>query len=339
MSAKSVEFLTLSDAAKSKGKAIGDVAEVLVQYNPILKDIKYTEANDGARHIESIRSSLPSVYYRKANQPIPASKSEIEEREFVAAHFESKSQIDVAVAKRGGMDRVPFNRWNQAQGHLQAMSIELANLTIYGSPASDHRKVPGLMDVYSTVATTEETSKQVIDAGGTGSDNASILIMTWNPQVAFGIYEAGSAAGIQRDDKGIRQAIGTTETGSTGTFDVYEEQFMVDHGLVVKDYRGGARVCNIDISDLQTGATTAADLLALMTRAHFKIPTALRALPGRTVYMNGTIYAYLFMQALNRVAAGAGLTYQNYQGEDIMMFLGAPIRECDALLNTESRVV
>lgn len=163
-------LVTLADVAKSKDKQIGGVAEVLVQHNPMLNDIPYMEMNEGTRHIEEIRSALPAVYYRKANQAIPASKTTTEERTFTAAHFESKSQIDAAVASRGGADRVAYNRWNQAQGHIQAHAIEHADLTIYGSPTDDARKVAGFADIFSTLATTEPTYNQIIDAGGTTSD-------------------------------------------------------------------------------------------------------------------------------------------------------------------------
>ena len=120
MAALGTELVTLADVAKSKNKQIGKVAEVLVEENPMLNDIPYMEMNEGTIHKEDIRSALPTIYYRKANQAIPASKTTVEERTFSAAHFESKSQIDAAVARRGGMDRIAYNRWNQAMGHIPA---------------------------------------------------------------------------------------------------------------------------------------------------------------------------------------------------------------------------
>ena len=68
---------------------------------PIIDDIPYMEMNKGVKHVVALCSDLPEVYYRKANQAIPASKTTIEEREFVAAHFESKAVIDEAVASYG----------------------------------------------------------------------------------------------------------------------------------------------------------------------------------------------------------------------------------------------
>lgn len=339
MSAKGVTLVTLSDVAKNKNVNIGDVAEVLVQSNPILNDIPYMEMNEGTIHKETLRSDLPEVYYRKANQAIPASKTSIEERTFTSAHFESKVQMDEAVASRGGKDRIAFNRWNQAEGHIQAMGLEHAELLIYGSPDTDSMKVPGIFDILSTLSASEPTSKQIIDAGGTGSDNTSIVIIEWGPQSVFGVYPKGSQAGLKRTDRtpgDTRVKIqGLTATGATGEFWGLEEQFEIDHGLVVKDYRYIARIANIDVSDLTGGS--AADLLKFMTRAMYLLPQVKKGV--RKVYMNSTIAAFLHEQALEKVGAGGGLTFENYQGAPVMMFLGCPVVVTDALLNTEAQVV
>lgn len=339
MGALGASLLTLADVAKSKNKQIGKVAEVLVQENPMLNDIPYMEMNELTIHKEDIRSALPSVYYRKANQPIPASKSTIEERTFTAAHFESKSVIDEAVAMRGGKDRVAYNRWNQAQGHIQAQAIEHASLTIYGSPTTSFRKTAGFFDIYSTLSAAEPTSRQIVDAGGVSNDNTSILLCHWGERSIFGVYPAGTQAGLKRTDRSagdeLVQIQGTDENGNSGVYYGYEEQFEIDHGLVVKDYRQGARVANIDTALLKSGVG-AADLIDCMISAHYKIHN-----PQNGVgywYVNRTLEAFLHKQARNQVSAGAGFTFENYQGQQVLMFLGRPVRRADAILNTESQV-
>lgn len=339
MAAIGTRLLTLADVAKSKNKQIGKVAEVLIEENPMLQDIPYMEMNEGTIHKEEIRSGLPAVYYRKANQAIPASKSTTEERTFTAAHFESKSQIDAAVAKRGGMDRIAYNRWNQAQGHIQAHALEHANLMIYGSPTDSNRKVAGFFDIYSTLNTAEETSKQVIDAGGSGSDLMSILLVHWGERSVFGVYPAGTQAGLKRTDRSAGnkevQIQATDSAGNPGSFWGYEEQFEIDHGLVVKDYRQAARIANIDPALLKSGVG-AADLIDLMISAHYKIHNPSNGMG--VYYCNRTTEAFLHKQALTKVGAGAGLTFENFEGKRILTFLGMPVRRADALLMTEDEV-
>lgn len=339
MAAKGATLLTLADVAKSKDKQIGKVAEVLVQHNEMLNDIPYQEMNEGTVHTEQIRSGLPEVYYRKANQPIPASKTTVEDRSFTATHFESKSQIDKAVAQRGGLDRVSYNRWNQAQGHLQAHANELASLMLYGSPVDSNLKTAGFFDIFSTVSASEPTSKQIIDAGGIGSDNCSILRVQWGENACFGVYPSGTTSGLKRIDHSaggkLVQIHGTDSNGNAGTFWGYEEEFMTDHGLVVKDYRQAARIANIDVSALVAGS--GADLIDLMISADYKIDS--KSNGKGAWYVNRTVYAHLHKQSLTKVGAGSGLTYENYQGRPVLMFLGSPVRLMDALLNSEARVV
>jgi len=338
MAAKGAQFVSLLDVSKSKDKVIGKVAEVLVQHNAALKDIPYTEMNEGTIHKEDIRSALPEVYYRKANQAIPAGKTTTEERSFTATHYESKSQMDIAVASRGGVDRIGYNRWNQAQGHLQSHALEHAALMLYGSPVESNMKTAGFFDIYSTLNPAEEVSKQIIDAGGTGSDNTSILKVHWGSNSVFGVYPKGTKAGLSRIDHSpqnkLVQIYGKDKFGNPGTFWGLEEQFMTDHGLVVKDYRQAVRIANIDTSELVLGNV---DILDLMISADYKIDSKQN---GQGVwYVNRTIEAALHKAALNKVGAGGGLRFDNYQGEQVLMFLDCPVRRMDALLDSEARVI
>ena len=334
MAIKGVGYVTLADVAKKGDK----VAEVLTLKNPMLKDIPYTQMNEGTIHKESIRSFLPRPVYRKANQAIAAQKSGIEERTFSAAHFESRSQMDAKVAERGGKERVGINRWNQAQGHIQGMANEHANLAIYGSPAGEGNKDVGFMDIYYTVNSAVETSKQVVDAGGTGSDNTSILMVNWGPQSIFGVYPAGTQAGLKRTDYSaggkLVQLQGLDAAGNTGTFYGYDEIFELDHGLFVKDWRQASRIANIDVSNLIAN-TSAADLIDLLITASYKLDDPM----GAIIYLNRTVHAILHKQARAEVSTGGGLTFMNYGGEQVLSFNGMPIRIADSILNSEARVI
>lgn len=340
MAAKGVSLVTMLDVSKSANKQIGKVAEVLTMNNGMLNDIPYMEMNEGTIHKEDIRSALPAVYYRKANQAIPSSKSTIEERSFSSTNFESKSQLDEKVASRGGADRVSYNRWNQAQGHLQAHSQEHAALTIYGSPSTGNRKTAGLFDIYSTVSTSEETSKQIIDAGGTTSDNCSILKVHWGEQSVFGVYPKGTQYGLKRTDHSagnkLVQIQALDVNGVAGSFWGYEEYFETNHGLVVKDFRQASRIANIDVANLISGVG-AADLIDLMISANYRIDSLMNGMG--VWYVNRLVYAALHKQALTKVGAGGGLGFGNFEGKSIVTFLGDPVRMMDSLLNTEDRVV
>ena len=331
------DYLTLADAKQFLDHSVADVAEVLRKATPIVNDVPYVAMNKKVKHVVTMRSDLPKVYYTKANEATPASKTAIENREFVASHFETKSVMSQKVAEYGGKDRVAQNRLNEAEGHIQACAHELADLILYGSPVTDSKQVPGIMHILSSLSATEPTSKQIVDAGGTGSDNASILFVSWGPKKVYGIFEEGTQAGLKRTDRGLVQIPGETAAGAAGWYWGFEENFEVDHGFAFEDYRAMARVANIDVSDLKTPAQ-AADILKMMSRALYKIPPMLRAQKGK-IYMNSTLISFLDEQALAKVGAGGGLTYMNYQGEQVLSYRGWVIQEQENMLNTEARVV
>jgi hypothetical protein len=333
MALKGAGFVTLADVAKKGDK----VAEVLTLTNSMLKDIPYTQMNEMTIHKESIRSFLPRPKYRKANQAIAPSKSGIEERTFSASHFESRSQMDAKVAERGGKERIAVNRWNQAQGHIQGMANEHASLLIYGSPAGEGNKEPGLADIYYTVTpATNETAKNVVNAAGSGSDNTSIWMVNWSSQSLFGVYPAGTNAGMKRTDYSeggkLVQLQGLDDLGAAGTFYGYDEIFEIDHGLVVKDYRQAVRIANIDVSDMKAGTGTNPQLIDLMITGMYKLDY----IPGTVIYCNREVHAILHKQALAQVKAGGGLTFMNYGGETVLSFNGIPVRLSDAILSTEA---
>ena len=94
------------------------------------------------------------------------------------------------------------------------------------------------------------------------------------------------------------------------------------------------RRVNIDISDLIAGS--GADLIDLMISANYKIDSLQN---GKGVwYVNRTIEAALHKQALTKVGAGGGLSFMNFEGQQILTFLGDPIRRTDSILNTEAAV-
>lgn len=334
MAVKGVGYVTMLDVAKKGNR----VAEVLSLRNSALKDIPYTQMNEGTIHKESIRSFLPSPVYRKANQGLAPTKGGLEERTFSASHFESRSSIDQMVAERGGKDRVKINRWNQAMAHIQGMANEHGTNLIYGSPSGEGNKEPGLADIYYSVSSTVNTYKNVIDFNGTGSDNTSVYLVNWGPDSIFGVYPAGTTAGLSRTDYSaggkLVQIPMLDASGAASNYYGYDEIFKIDHGLVVKDWRQAVRICNIDVSDF-SGASPA-DLLSAMVIAMYKLDS----LEGNPVfYCNRLVHAVMHKLALSQVKAGGGLTFMNYGGEMVLSFNGIPVRIMDAIAINETRVV
>lgn len=205
----------------------------------------------------------------------------------------------------------------------------MQSVLMYGNQATAPQKFNGFMPRLND-HTTALSKENIVDAGGTGTDNTSILLVGWSPRTVFGIFPKGSAAGLQRKDNGEQEVL----DASNNRYTALEEKFTWDAGLVVKDWRYVVRIANIDVSNL-TGETSATDILKAMTIAVHKPPSLNGA--RWAMYMNNTVLTMLDIQAQNKT--NVYLTVGNEEGNYKTAFRGIPLRRVDQMLNTEARVV
>jgi hypothetical protein len=326
--------LTLADWAKRtdpEGR-VPVVAELLSQTNEILEDAVFQEGNLPTGHRVVIRTGLPTVYWRALNQGIPNSKSTTAQVDESCGILEARSEVDKDLAELNG--NTGAFRLSEDQAFLEAMNQTQAQTMFYGNPATDPKQYLGLATRYGTISGAGNAAN-IIDAGGTGSDNTSIYLVVWGENTVFCPFPKGSKAGLMHNDLGEQ-----TVYNSDGTrLQALATQYQWKNGLVVKDWRYVVRICNIDVSNL-TGESSAADLIKLMSRALDRIPNLGFGRP--VFYMNRTVYSMLRIQALaksqNVLAVEKGLN-QFGTAASWMSFEGVPLRKVDALLNTEARVV
>ena len=215
---------------------------------------------------------------------------------------------------------------------LEAMNQEMASTLFYGNSGTNPEEFNGLALRYSSLSA--NNAQNIIDAGGTQSDNMSIWLVVWHENGCYGIFPKGSMAGIDHEDLGL-QTIETTAGVAGSRMRVYQDHWIWKNGLVVKDWRQVVRICNIDVSNL-VAQSSQADLRLQMTKAIHRIHNLNM---GRAVwYMNRSAFQYLDIERIADVQAGGGITYENVDGKAVYSFRGIPIRICDALLETEARV-
>lgn len=327
---------TLADIAKgySNGKILS-IAEVLSQHNQILEDATIKEGNLPTGEIAEIRTGLPTSYWRLHNQGTPNSKATSAQIQFNCGMLYNRSQIDVSLATMNG--DVKKQRMKAIAASLESMAQEMAGTMIYGA-ASAPEEFVGLANTYN--ALTGNIGQNVLSAGGSGSDNTSIYFLGWSDETIYTIYPKGSQAGLQHEDLGIQDAFDSNDY----RFRAYMDEMSWKCGLVVKDWRYGVRVANIDVSDLAglTGTQELTDttlVINMMARAIDRLPS----LTGvkTAFYMNRTAASLLRVAALNKSSSAVTIEPGlNQFGRNIMemRFLGHPIRIVDQILNTESAV-
>jgi hypothetical protein len=159
----------------------------------------------------------------------------------------------------------------------------------------------------------------------------------------FSIFPKGSKVGLEHKDL---QEQTVYEAGGAGLrMQAFVDWFAWKIGLVIKDWRYVVRIANIDVSDLNTLAAAQAptvftNILHDMTQAIARIPNIKRGRP--VFYMNRTVFTGLMRLGLEK--SNAAVTVQTALDQfgridNMMSFLGVPIRRVDAILNNEARVV
>jgi len=338
MATLSTSNLTLADWAKRSDPdgRVPIVAELLSQTNEILDDCVFKEGNLPTGERVIIRTGLPSVYFRALNQGIPGSKSTTAQVDEACAILEARSEVDKDLAMLNG-NTAQF-RLSEDTAFLEAMNQTQAETMFYGNPGTDPKKFLGLAPRYGDLSA--DNAVNILDAGGSGSDNASVYLVVWGDQTVYCPFPKGSKAGLTHEDLGEQ-----TVYNSDGTrLQAFATRYQWKNGLVVKDWRYVVRICNVDISDLigvtGTQANTAAtSLTKLMARATYRIPNM--AMGRAAFYMNRTVHSGLSIAAMDKsqnvLEIEKGLT-QFGQAKSYLSFLGTPIRQVDSLINAEARV-
>lgn len=328
---------SLYDLAQMPGmEDAKDVVDMLAAHNPILEDAPAFECNKGTYHETTVRTGLPTVAWGALYQGIPATKGTRQQVKETTGFVESAAEVDARLVDdlEKAADKASI-RDDERQGHLEAMAQEGATALVYHDSSVDPKKPMGLAPRFSSLSA--ENGIQIVDGGGTGNDNTSIWIVTWDKTACHLIYPKGTKAGVHREDLGKV----VVSDASNNRYQVYREEFRWHFGLAVRNWQYVARVCNIDVSDLEIDAATGADVINLLTEAYYK-HKGRKVAKGKTcIYMNTTIVKYLDYQARNRTGKNLFLTFAEYgpNAKEVLHFRGLPIRECDCILNTEARVV
>ncbi len=339
--------LTYADWAKrmSDGYRVASIIELLSQTNEILDDMMVVEGNLPTGHKTTVRTGLPQATWRLLNTGVPNAKSTTAQIVDTCGNLETYAVIDKDIADLNG--NTPEFRLSEVKAFLEGMSQQIAATLIYGNQFTNPERFTGLAPRYSTKNTANSnTAYNVLDGGGTSNTNTSIWITTWGDDTCHATFPKGKITGLQHRDMGEWPV-----TDSAGnTYQAYRDHFKWEIGLVLRDWRYVVRIANIDVTQL-TGVS-AANLINLLVRAGYRLPTApagltsiqssdsdrVRANMGRVViYANRVVRTYLDLQAMNKT--NVLLRLMEWEGKVITTFRDIPIRTCDAILNNEAQVV
>lgn len=323
--------ITLADIGKSldPNGQLAAVIELLNNSHEIIDDMSWMEGNIDTGHRFTQRTSIPTASFRMFNQGVPIVKTTRAQQTETCSILEDWLKADKAEINLGG--RGAAFKTSETKGIMEGMTQKLATTTFYGSLAQDPAGLIGLANRYWSVNSANgNQASNVLDSGGTGSTNTSVYFIGWSPETVTGIYPKGSKAGLQVNDMGTQIAY----DASGNPYAVEMVQFTWQCGLAVLDWRYVIRICNIDVSLFSGGS--AANLYRQMIRAINIIPN----LNGKrfAFYGNRAFKTWADIQATEK-STNAFQVITDNQGKMFTGFRGYPVRLCDQILSTESRVV
>lgn len=330
LSAQNPTLLDITRAQDPDG-AIAAVAEILTETNEMLLDIPFMEGNLTTGHRTTIRTGIPEPTWRMfygGVQPTKSTRAQITDN---TAMLEAYAEVDKALADLNG-NSAAF-RMSEDYAHIEGMSQAAQQAFIFGNETLNPNQFNGFAPRFSDLSA--DNADNIIDAGGTGSDNASIWLVVWGPNTCHGIYPKGSVGGLKMQDLG--EVTIENVDGQGGRMQGYRTHYDWRLGLCVRDWRYVVRIANIDRSELNATATgNSANLPELMFEASERLPSLTA---GTAVYYMDRSIRTKLRQQMAAAVKQSTLTVENVGGVRTPMFDEIPIRRVDKLAVNEARVV
>ena len=331
MTTLSVTNPTLLDLAKASdpdGK-IATIVEILNAQNEILDDMTWMEGNLPTGHRTTIRAGIPAPTWRKLYGGVQPNKGRTVQVTDSCGMLEAYAEIDKALADLNG-NTAAF-RLSEDRAHIEGMNQEMADTLFTGNETTEPEAFTGFNARFNSLSASN--AENIINGGGTGTDNTSVWLVVWGPNTVHGIVPKGSTAGLQMTDKG--QVTIENVDGAGGRMEAYRTHYRWDGGLSVRDWRYVVRIANIDKSDLIKTAASGADLIDLMTQAVEMIPNLGMGRP--VFYCSRAIRSMLRRQIVSKVG-NSTLSMDTVAGRKVVSFDGIPVRRVDVLAADEARV-
>jgi len=345
MATVNASYMTLADRAQAEHKdgTQAAVVEMMSRASPIVATAPAIECNEGKQHLTVMRSGLPAGTWTALYEGVMPEKSRRTQVKDATAMLEGEAAIDkrlLDISKDPEMARL-----DEASAHIEGMTQTMETAILY-SDLSNPKKFLGFSPRFSNLSA--QNGNQIIDAGGSGSDNMSVYMVTWSTMTCTLIYPEGVeglAMGVKREDKGEHRV---ADEVNGGWYYQKIDHFTMHNGLAIPDWRNVVRIANIDYSQLIAGNLTAS-ILGWMRKGYFRLKSRGYMNQAGEILGNGVngvtcIYAHRdFIEQYEAAITAAGQEVKPaevaqgfYQAASA--YRGIPIYECDGLLTTESAI-
>lgn len=301
------------------------IAEIMAKEVSLLLDMSFYPSNDLWSHKTTRRANVPSGTWRGLNEYVSSEKSQVDEMLDVIGICETFASYDIEYINN--MPNPKQARLSEAKAFIEGLAQSLTSAILYSNNKVTPKKPHGIAPRLNALG------RYVITGGG-AANLTSIYVVGWGEDTVFGVYPKNSEGGSTDGYPIVHQDMGERiDVNSAGNkLRVYEDNFKIKAGLVIRDPRCIGRVANIDST---TAATTAIEdyLAELIDR--------MKLSAGAKIYMNEKLITACRIRMKNKNNVnftpnkGSGLF-----GEPVLFFDEYPIRKIDSsiLLNSEAVV-
>jgi hypothetical protein len=331
----SASLLDVAKRTDPSGK-IAMIIEMEAQRNEWIQDVLTMECNDGSGHKTTVRTGIPQAAWRMLNAGVPATKSHTAQVRDTTGMLETYAEIDCALAEMAPDPRA--YRASEAMAFVEGMTQQVTQTFFYGNTNINPERFLGLSPRYGTVTLANaDSADNVVDGGGTGSTNSSLWFVTWGDDTTHMIHPQGTPVGLQQRDLGE-----DTKVVGNLQYQIYRDHFKWNIGLSVRDWRYNVRLCNLE-SDPASGSRIDANdnnlntFIMRLIEAHERMFNQRGG--GRTVIYCNRYVRMALRKAVMQKIAGSTLTMQMVGGQEVLTYMGIPVRLVDQLLRTEARIV
>ena len=313
--------------------SIAKVAEMYAQTNPIIKDLPLVEGNLPTGHRTTLRGDIPTPGWRRFYEGVRPTVSGKVQVDDVIGMCEDRAIVDCELANLNG-NSAAF-RLSEDSAHIEGISKKMATAIFYGDTITTPDGFHGLAPRYNALSITATKPGAVVRSAQlpnvislSGSANlTSMWLLLMGPNTIHGIYPKGSKAGLVQRDLG--EVTMVDDEGKR--FQAYETLYQWKLGLCVRDWRCAVRICNIDTSKIGD-ATVQKALYTAMIKAIHTLPAGVMG--QKVFYCGAAVAAMLDLAAVEKSNAAFGAT--ELFGEEVMTFRKIPLRQCDALIESET---
>jgi hypothetical protein len=332
---------SLGDAMKTiaNGRYTG-FANVLIEQNPMLRDLPVVTGNGILSHEGARVSSLPTPDIVDVAEGWESKTVEFDKFKEVISIFRMRLDVPRDILDLHP-DKATF-RANMEDACAEGFGQGVINHLIYGTSvgAGASNKFDGLGTWRTTPDATDPLSVTngdyaTFDGGGSGSGTMSFWLLQPGYRKVYLVTPANDNSGFQQEDKGEVEKITNDAAYVAGTadkktrYDVRTE-FVQKLGLVIEDERAVARIRNVETT---RSSFTDDSIFELVMQAETEVFRG-----AEPVFMYVNARAEFILKAIASHKGNVQYDKNNPYNVPMLRIGNIFIRRCDALLKTETAV-